>query len=199
VDTGRERCAPIPRGWGTPGSAFRQLNERRAELRDERSRLEADLVEVEQQIEHAPNPELLDALPVGPIDVEQLPEDTARRLFEALRLEIHYNKITNQATCRITLFGSTTSATRRAAHEAVVVPLRRTKGGRRDATTSLGDSTDPTDKNKENGMPTLTPVPILVVPSAGLPKDGNGADLRFSTGRLVVEAVLDIGSSGGGA
>jgi hypothetical protein len=42
---------------------FRELNERRAELRDEKARLEADLGEIEQQIEEAPNPDLLDAQP----------------------------------------------------------------------------------------------------------------------------------------
>jgi site-specific DNA recombinase len=147
---------------------FRELNERRAELRDEKARLEADLGEVEQQIEEAPNPDLLDALPIGPIEVDQLPEDLARRLFEALRLEIHYDRFTNRATCRITLFGSTMPAIQRAAHDAVVIPLQRTKEGRRSATALLGDNMAPTDGNKEEGMPTLTPVPILVVPPAGL-------------------------------
>jgi hypothetical protein len=35
--------------------------------------------------------------------------------------------------------------------------------------------------------------------SAGLPKDGNGPELRFSTGRLVVEASFDLPQQGGGS
>jgi hypothetical protein len=80
----------------------RDINERRAELRAQREQGEAQLAEVEQRILAAPNPGLIDALPVMKIDVEQLPEELARALFEALRLEIRYNRDTHTATCRIT-------------------------------------------------------------------------------------------------
>lgn len=39
------------------------------------------------------------------IGVDQLPEELARALFEALRLEIRYNRDTRTATCRVTLTG----------------------------------------------------------------------------------------------
>ncbi|MFD5177480.1 hypothetical protein ACFWM1_16835 [Nocardia sp. NPDC058379] len=52
-----------------------------------------------------PTPALLDALPTGTIDVQDLPEELARSLFEALRLEIRYNRTHHRATYRITLVG----------------------------------------------------------------------------------------------
>ncbi|MGH3875390.1 MAG: recombinase family protein [Pseudonocardiaceae bacterium] len=80
---------------------IRDINERRAELRAQKHQFETQLAEVEARILHAPNPDLIDALPVTKIQLDQLPEQLARSLFEALRLEIHYNKHTNQATCRM--------------------------------------------------------------------------------------------------
>jgi hypothetical protein len=47
-----------------------------------------------------PNADLLDALPEGELLLEDLPEDVARRRFEALRLEVHYNKYANPLKCR---------------------------------------------------------------------------------------------------
>jgi len=89
---------------------LRDINERRAELRAHRQELESQLDEAEARIHAAPNPDLIDALPITRVEVDQLPEELARELFEALRLEIHYNKTTNQARCRITLAGSTLAA-----------------------------------------------------------------------------------------
>lgn len=66
---------------------------------------EAQLAEAEERILHAPNPDLIEALPITKIQIDQLPEELARQLFEALRLEIHYHKHTNRATCRVTLTG----------------------------------------------------------------------------------------------
>src|SRR5262249_26049378 len=103
---------------------IRDINERRAELRAHKQHCETQLAELEARILDAPNPDLIDALPVMEIQIDQLPEDLARSLFEALRLEIHYNKHTNTATCRITLTGQTISTARRAAHNATVIPLR---------------------------------------------------------------------------
>ncbi|ONI91272.1 hypothetical protein ALI22I_09385 [Saccharothrix sp. ALI-22-I] len=39
------------------------------------------------------------------IELDRLPEDLARALFEALRLEIHYDRDTNTAIYHITLTG----------------------------------------------------------------------------------------------
>jgi hypothetical protein len=57
------------------------------------------------------------------IEVDQLPEELVRALFEALRLEIRYNRDTNTATCRVTLTGPTITAASRTAHDAAVLSL----------------------------------------------------------------------------
>ena len=66
---------------------------------------------------------LLAALPVGEVDLDQLPDELTRALFEALRLEIHYDKTTNQDVCRITLTSHTVSSAAQTARDAVATPL----------------------------------------------------------------------------
>ena len=101
---------------------IRDLNERRAELRQHKTQLEAQLADAEASAALAPNPGLLAALPTGPLDLDRLPDDLTRALFEALRLQIHYDRATNQATCRITLTADTIHAAT-AASGAIVIPL----------------------------------------------------------------------------
>lgn len=72
------------------------------EINDERNGL--------HERKQAVKPGLLDALPMGEVGVEELPEDVARRLFEVLRLELHYRKSTNQIKCTATLLGTTVRA-----------------------------------------------------------------------------------------
>jgi hypothetical protein len=129
------------------------------------------------------NPDLINALPITDIQIDQLPEDLARSLFEALRLEIHYNKHTNTATARITLTGQTITTARHAAHNATVTPLRHKQ-----------DRDEHKDQNNDqSGVASYGhPGPILVVPPAGSPKDGTWCDQRFSTGTLVIEAGFDL-------
>lgn len=102
---------------------IRDINERRAELRAQREQLELQLAEVELRILVAPNPALLGALPMMKIEVDPLPQELARVLFEALWLEVRYNCDTNTVTCRATLSGPTVAAASRAAHEAAVIWL----------------------------------------------------------------------------
>ncbi len=102
---------------------IRDINQRRAELRAERDDLQRQLADLEDRVTQAPNPDLLHALPVGPFDLDGLPDTLSRRLFEALRLEIHYNRETNIATCRITLTGETITAVARASGDTVVINL----------------------------------------------------------------------------
>ena len=97
---------------------FRDIDERRAELLSDRDRLQAQLDTARARVRTAPNPDLIDATPVGTIDIAQLPDELARDLFEALGLEIHYNKQTSQACCRITLTGPTINAAVRTARQA---------------------------------------------------------------------------------
>ena len=65
---------------------IREINERRAELRSQRETLERQLTEVEDEVRRAPNPALLDYLPVTAVDLAEMPDELSRRLFEALRL-----------------------------------------------------------------------------------------------------------------
>ncbi len=138
---------------------IRDITERRAELRAHKQQFQTQLAEVDQRILHAPNPELIDALPITKIQLDELPAELARALFEALRLEIHYNKHTNRATCRITLTGHTITAASRTAHTAAVIPLERTRPAHGQQTRSNKDQAT-TATNDQPG-------PILVVPPAG--------------------------------
>ena len=95
------------------------ISHRRKELAAERTRLRERLDQLLTAELQRSNPALLDLLPVGPCDLDSLPEDIARRLFEALRLEIHYNKTDHRAQFRITL-SSETLAT---AHQASAVAI----------------------------------------------------------------------------
>lgn len=103
---------------------IRDINDRRSELRAQRQQLETQLAEVEDRIDQTPNPDLIDALPHATIQIDELPDDLARALFEALRLEIHYNKTTNRATCRVTLTGQTIDAARQTVHRAATAARR---------------------------------------------------------------------------
>lgn len=67
-----------------------------AELRAQRDDLTRQLGALEEETDLAPNPVLLDSLPVGKVN----PAGLSRRLFEALRLEIHYDPTTRIATVR---------------------------------------------------------------------------------------------------
>ncbi|HEX5495425.1 MAG TPA: recombinase family protein, partial [Mycobacteriales bacterium] len=86
------------------------INHRRAELRAHRASLEEQLAETETEVHQVPNPDLLHQLPIGPVDLEVLPEDMARRLFDALRLQISYDHVNRTATCHVTLTGDTVTA-----------------------------------------------------------------------------------------
>ncbi len=100
---------------------IRDINQRRAELREHRAGLERQLADLENEAQDAPNPDLLSRLPVGAIDLAGMPDALSRRLFEALRLEIHYDRATNLATCRVTLTGETVEALARTTREAVLL------------------------------------------------------------------------------
>ena len=102
---------------------IRDINERRAELKAERADLEARLEQAEDEVQHAPNPDLLHRLPIGRVDLTRLPDEVSRRLFEALRLEIRYNHETRTATCRVTLIAETIDAVSWASGASNVIPF----------------------------------------------------------------------------
>ena len=103
---------------------IRDINERRAELRVQRDSLQTQLDELDEQARTDSNPDLIDALPQLEIDLDELPEQLARDLFEALRLEIRYDRPTRRATCRITLSADTVQATCDAASATRPQPAR---------------------------------------------------------------------------
>ena len=140
---------------------IRDINERRAELRAERARLEHELAELDEELAHAPNPALLDQLPVSPVDLSELPDDISRRLFEALRLEISFDHDHEQVTFRITLTGDTIDVVRRIT-EAVVLPFRRTGTGSTSAGRYASDSGEEEKKEAEGDV-----VPFCMVPPTG--------------------------------
>jgi hypothetical protein len=75
----------------------RDINERRAQLRVHKQSLMEQMAELEDQVHQAPSPGLLSRLPVTPVDLSALPDDLFRRLFEALRLEIQYDGVADEA------------------------------------------------------------------------------------------------------
>src|SRR5882757_1800786 len=104
---------------------IRDVNERRAELLVQKEGLDQQLADLEDEVHQAPNPDLLSRLPVTPVDLALMPDELSRRLFEALRMEIHYDGVTNEALGRITLTGDTIEAVARATHETAVTPSSR--------------------------------------------------------------------------
>ncbi|MEU4652276.1 hypothetical protein [Nocardia fluminea] len=157
---------------------IRDLNARRAELRAEKQQLLERGAEVEARVAQIPNVELIDALPLGSIDVGALPEGMARRLFEALRLEIHYDVDARNTMFKITLTANGVSAARYAAQDAVVLPFPG-KSSRDQGDPKTGSPAAAEDENPNN-------VPMFLVPSAGRIEDGNARDLDVCSGQLVI-------------
>jgi hypothetical protein len=73
------------------------ISRRRTELAAEHTAITEQLRALRDAAHDQPNPQLINALPVGACDLDALPEPLARQLFEALRLEIHYDKRTHTA------------------------------------------------------------------------------------------------------
>lgn len=95
------------------------ISRRRAELAAEHRELTEQLQQLRDTEPQQANPDLLDQLPIGPCDIAALPEPLARRLFEALRLEIHYDKTAHTGLYRIALAATNMPTTTATAHEAI--------------------------------------------------------------------------------
>ena len=93
------------------------IKQRRAELRAQREDLERQIARAQEQTQDTRNPALLDHLPVTAVDLDGMPDDQSRRLFEALRLEIRYDPATRMADCSVTLSGDTIDAVSRSTGE----------------------------------------------------------------------------------
>jgi site-specific DNA recombinase len=88
------------------GILFQRVRTRLSELEDERREKISTLRELEASKSETPDAEavkLLDGLPLGESGLPSAPEDLLRQLFNALRLEVRFNNVTNQALCRVTM------------------------------------------------------------------------------------------------
>ncbi|MGH3985457.1 MAG: zinc ribbon domain-containing protein [Pseudonocardiaceae bacterium] len=102
---------------------IRQISNHSAELRAHRAQLEHDLATAQRDIDQAPNPTLIDQLPViEPTDLAGLPDELSRRLFEAFRLEIRYDPTTRTASGQITLTGETIHAVAQISADTTRIP-----------------------------------------------------------------------------
>ncbi|MFI6500300.1 hypothetical protein [Nonomuraea typhae] len=64
---------------------------------------------------------MLDEIPVAAIDLSLMPETILRRLFDAFRLEIYYDKATKTATYKVAITRDALGAIRYAAGAALAV------------------------------------------------------------------------------
>jgi hypothetical protein len=85
------------------GLAFAEVHGRLAELRRQREATARELAGLDEQPTDGGAVELLDALPVGMVALQGVPEPTLRRLFVAFQLQVRYDKHANWATLRVTL------------------------------------------------------------------------------------------------
>lgn len=84
---------------------FRRVRERLAEL--ERQRLEKveklRALEAEAPQDDPGDVDLLDELPIVAGGLSQAPEDILRRIFQALRLSMRYDKVAGRASCEVAI------------------------------------------------------------------------------------------------
>jgi site-specific DNA recombinase len=126
----RQQIRALEVGGDEPDPEFiRQVRERIAELTGERASKQAEFAELETRTAERPNPALIDTLPVGTVRLNDVPEATLRHLFEAFRLEVHYDRRTNIATCRISLTGETIPAVQAVAQAAIGGSARTADAG----------------------------------------------------------------------
>ncbi|WP_230421728.1 hypothetical protein [Catenulispora pinistramenti] len=90
-----------------------------AEVRAEKRALQERLKAVEKTVSEQENPNLLDALPFGEIDVSKLPEELQRRLYEVFRLEIHYDYEAKSVRVVATVFFEALETARNLADQAI--------------------------------------------------------------------------------
>jgi site-specific DNA recombinase len=122
IDTRRARLVRTLEMTDDPtGTLVRDIQNRAAELAEERAAKHQELHDLEQARPLRSEPALLDEVPVGSTDLSLMPEAILRRLFDAFRLEIYYDKPTNTATCKVTITRDTLEAVRQAASAALTI------------------------------------------------------------------------------
>ncbi|MWA07166.1 hypothetical protein F8568_043890 [Actinomadura sp. LD22] len=88
------------------GDLIRDIRHRSTALSAERNTKLDELAAHERERPVRSCPELLDLIPVGEVDLASAPEPVLRRLFEAFRLEISYDRRSGIADCKVTLTGA---------------------------------------------------------------------------------------------
>ncbi|WP_199537143.1 recombinase family protein [Spongiactinospora gelatinilytica] len=126
IDSRRARLVRTLETTDDPiGDLVQDIHARAARLAEERAAKHRELGDLQQVQPVRSVPELLDVIPVGTADLALLPEVVLRRLFDAFRLEIHFDKPTNTATCRVTITGDTLQAIR----QVTATALQRVEEG----------------------------------------------------------------------
>jgi site-specific DNA recombinase len=110
----------------------RDVHARAAKLSADCEAKAALLTELENNQPTRPCPALLDLLPTGRINFETASEPMLRRLFDAFRLEIRYDRETNIASCQVTITPDISPIQHKAAIEVLNDPV--TPGQRRSCT-----------------------------------------------------------------
>ncbi|MBO2464453.1 hypothetical protein J4709_43470 [Actinomadura sp. LCR2-06] len=88
------------------GDLMRDICQRSVALSAERNGKLDELAAHERERPVRSCPDLLDLIPLGEVDLTRAPEPVLRRLFEAFRLEISYDKRSGIADCKVTLTGA---------------------------------------------------------------------------------------------
>ncbi|PSK81882.1 hypothetical protein CLV63_1453 [Murinocardiopsis flavida] len=109
---------------------------------------------------------MLDAIPVQAVELDKVPEEVLRRLFEAFRLELTYDKWANHVHIRVTLAAESLDESVRAAQRVA----------------------DPGEGSEMKRWEPSKSVPICEVPPAGRGAVGNGA-------QLVIEEHVELPAS----
>ena len=90
-----------------------------AELDAQIETMEAEIAAHRRKAPVGQEPALIEALPLGRCEIADLPDALRRRMFEAHRLTVHYDKRTHSVRCRVVLSSDTIDATARTADEAM--------------------------------------------------------------------------------
>lgn len=107
------------------GAVFTRVQARIGELEAERQERVAELVRVEGEQFEAPDPALLDRLPLAEIDVRQVPQDVQRRLFDAFRLVVRYHQDEHAVEITAVIDETTGETVRSAGDKIVPFPMDR--------------------------------------------------------------------------
>jgi len=175
---------------------IRDLNTRRAELHAERAQLQEQLAELEAQEAQAPNPALLDRLPVAEVDLALMPDEVSRRLFESLRLELLYDHDHNQVRCRVTLHGDTIATVQQTARNAVLPFRRPDRAGHRPDSQHNGGAPDDLATFCVAPPEGFEPPRVLVPPTGFEPVHGceSGGDPECRPSRGSSQVIADEGA-----